>query len=60
MEINFEELDAELFGHAQTPCDHQSEKIHGWVVDQGAIRQELRQCDHDIRRAFERTAADFP
>jgi hypothetical protein len=61
--INFEELDAELFGSepdAQTPCDHQSEKIHGWVVDQGASRQELRQCDHEIRRAFERTAADFP
>jgi hypothetical protein len=52
MELNFEELDAELFGpepDAQTPCDHQSEKIHSWVVDQGEIRQEL-----DIRRAYER------
>jgi hypothetical protein len=56
-EINFEELDAELFGpepDAQTPCDHQSEEIHGWVVHQGDIGQELRQCDHDIRRAYGR------
>jgi hypothetical protein len=35
----------------QTPCDHQSGETLGWVVDQGMICKDLRQCDHDIRIA---------
>jgi hypothetical protein len=41
-EMNFEVLDAEPLGPEpddQTRCDHQSEELPGWVIDQEIIRK---------------------